>query len=134
MQKLIFIIFIGLFSHTKAQNSATLIINVKNIKNDSGSIFVTVKDSNKKIVQQKTVTISDNSAQIIFTKLTNGKYAVNLFHDKNSNGKLDTDIFGMPKEGWGVSNDAKGNLGPPKFEDMIFNLDRDLAITIHVNN
>ncbi len=127
-------ILLGFYSQSKAQSAATLIVNVKNIKNNSGSILVTVQDANKKVVQQKTVTIANRSAQAVFTKLNDGNYAVNLFHDKNNNSRLDTGIFGIPKEGWGVSNDAKGSFGPPKFEDMLFKLEKDMAILIHVNN
>jgi hypothetical protein len=39
---------------------------------------------------------------------------------KNSNGKLDRNFMGSPKEGVGASNDAKGSFGPPKFADARF--------------
>ena len=31
------------------------------------------------------------------------------------NGKLDTNWLGIPKEGYGFSNDAKGSFGAPPF-------------------
>ena len=43
-----------------------------------------------------------------------------MSHDENSNGKLDRNFVGMPKEGVGASNDAKGSFGPPKFADARF--------------
>jgi uncharacterized protein (DUF2141 family) len=45
-----------------------------------------------------------------------GKYAVAFFQDLNGNQKLDTNLFGVPKEGFGFSRDAMGKLGPPSFE------------------
>jgi len=36
-------------------------------------------------------------------------------HDENSNGKMDTNFIGMPREGVGASNNAKGHMGPLKF-------------------
>jgi uncharacterized protein (DUF2141 family) len=30
----------------------------------------------------------------------------------------------MPKEGIGVSNNAKGNFGPPKYDDAKFNFNK----------
>jgi uncharacterized protein (DUF2141 family) len=47
-------------------------------------------------------------------------YAVSAFHDENSNGNLDTNFMGIPREGVGASNNAKGHLGPPKFEAAAF--------------
>jgi hypothetical protein len=38
------------------------------------------------------------------------------FRCENSNGKLDTNFVGIPREGVGASNDAKGHFGPPKFD------------------
>src|SRR5271169_4158927 len=47
-------------------------------------------------------------------------YAVACFHDENRNGKLDTGLFGIPTEGWVVSNRATGGLGAPSFKDAKF--------------
>jgi uncharacterized protein (DUF2141 family) len=54
--------------------------------------------------------------------------------DENSNGKLDTNFIGMPREGAGASNDAKGHMGPPKFGAASFPYRGErLEFTIHVN-
>jgi len=55
-----------------------------------------------------------------FTGMRPGRYAISVFHDENSNGKLDSNLFGIPREGVGASNNAKGHFGPPKFEDAAF--------------
>jgi uncharacterized protein (DUF2141 family) len=50
------------------------------------------------------------------------------------NGKLDTNFLGIPKEGYGFSNGAKGLLGPPSFSDASFQYDgetMDLTISLH---
>lgn len=49
-----------------------------------------------------------------------GDYAIAVFHDENGNGRLDTGIFGIPTEGTGASNDARGTFGPPSFADARF--------------
>jgi len=51
-----------------------------------------------------------------FPGLKPGRYAVAVYHDENDNGELDANILGMPTEGFGFSNDAKGFAGPPDFE------------------
>ena len=64
--------------------------------------------------------ISEKRANCEFTGVAPGTYAVSVFHDENSNGKLDTNFIGMPKEGVGASNNASGHMGPPKFSAAAF--------------
>ena len=49
-----------------------------------------------------------------------GDYAISVLHDANTNGSMDTNFFGIPKEGVGASNNAKGSFGPPSFKDATF--------------
>jgi uncharacterized protein (DUF2141 family) len=60
------------------------------------------------------------SAQVVFTDLPAGVYAVSVFHDENMNEKLDQNFVGMPKEGYGASNNPKKKKGPPSFEETKF--------------
>ena len=46
----------------------------------------------------------------------------NNVHDENENNKLDTNFLGIPKESFGCSNNAKGFMGPPKWEDAKFEI------------
>jgi uncharacterized protein (DUF2141 family) len=64
--------------------------------------------------------MTNGSAVCEFQGIAPGRYAVSVFHDENSNGKMDTNFIGIPKEGVGASNDAKGRFGPPKFEAAAF--------------
>ena len=69
-----------------------------------------------------------------FRELPYGTYAVSVMHDANMNNQLDTNIFGIPKEGTGTSNNAKGNLSAPKFSDACFMLDKaDFTTSIELN-
>ena len=49
-----------------------------------------------------------------------GSYALAVYHDRNNNGKLDRNLVGIPLEPYGFSNNARGILGPPSFEDARF--------------
>jgi uncharacterized protein (DUF2141 family) len=57
------------------------------------------------------------------------------YHDENDNGKLDTNAFGLPTEGYGFSNDAQGTLGPPSYTQAAFDFDgkSDKAIRFSLN-
>lgn len=51
-----------------------------------------------------------------------GEYAFAILHDENGNNQMDTNWVGIPKEGLGTSNNAKGRMGPPKYRDAKFNV------------
>ena len=53
-------------------------------------------------------------------ELPNGTYAIGIFIDANYNNEMDRNFFGVPKEQYGFSNDAKGSFGPPSFKRCIF--------------
>ncbi|MDZ7756077.1 DUF2141 domain-containing protein [Rhodohalobacter sp.] len=44
-----------------------------------------------------------------------------IYHDKNTNGELDTNLSGIPEEAYGFSNNARGNaLGRPRAKMLSF--------------
>jgi len=49
-----------------------------------------------------------------------GTYALSVFHDSQNTGKLRTNAFGVPRDGYGFSNNATGTFGPPSFEKASF--------------
>ena len=53
---------------------------------------------------------------VTFAGLEPGRYAVNGFHDDNGNGDLDTNLLGVPTEGYGFGNGAAGSFGPAEFD------------------
>lgn len=64
-----------------------------------------------------------------------GRYAIRVMHDLDGDGELARNLVGMPAEPWGVSNDAKGNFGPPSFDDAAFTVTEEpLSVEITLNN
>jgi uncharacterized protein (DUF2141 family) len=55
------------------------------------------------------------AANLKFSDLPSGNYALALIHDENGNGKLDT-MMGIPREGFGFSNNPAIRFGPPSFK------------------
>jgi uncharacterized protein (DUF2141 family) len=93
------------------------------MRSDKGQIFCALYSSadgfpkeSQKAIRRQTSSISDKKASCEFSGIVPGTCAVSVFHDENSNGKLDTNLVGIPREGVGASNDARGHLGPPKFD------------------
>lgn len=64
---------------------------------------------------------------LTFTGLAAGDYAIQIFHDEDSDGELKTNVFGLPKEGFAFSNRAKAKFGPPDFKDMKVTVSADTA-------
>jgi uncharacterized protein (DUF2141 family) len=50
--------------------------------------------------------LDGNEAVLRFT-LPAGTYAVQVMHDENDNGKLDSKFMGIPTEGYGFSNNPQ---------------------------
>ena len=55
---------------------------------------------------------------MVFRDLAPGRYGIAAIHDINGNGKLDSNLLGVPTEPFGFGNDAKVNFAPPDFADM----------------
>lgn len=49
-----------------------------------------------------------------------GEYAACVFLDRNQNGKLDRNLFGIPQEPLAVSNNAAPGFGAPSYADAAF--------------
>ena len=97
------------------------------LRNDKGQVVCAIYSSadgfpkkEEKALAHVTSSISAGHAVCEFPGLTAGTYAISVFHDENSNGKLDTNFMGIPREGVGASNNAKGHFGPPKFGAAAF--------------
>lgn len=111
-----------------AQSTSTLTVRVTGIRNANGKISVALfRDS--VFVERRLVEIDANTltAQTVFVNLPRGVYSVNVFHDENMNGKMDTNLFGMPVEGYGFSNNPAKRRGKPGFDETNFQLNQPEA-------
>lgn len=62
------------------------------------------------------------AGDLVFAGLAPGVYAVAAFHDEDRDGDLNTNLLGMPTEGYGFSNEARGTFGPPGFDAAAFTI------------
>ena len=99
--------------NTKGKIRAALFHGGEGFPNDASHAFRT---------QPMDIDPQTSSAQIVFTDLPAGVYAVSVYHDENMNQKLDKNFVGVPKEGYGASNNPKKKMGPPSFEETKFQL------------
>lgn len=111
----ILLFFIAFSLSNFAQNSCSLSVTVTNFRSDKGQVCLTLFSSAdgfyKDITKAKeavVATIKDKKATYRFTNLPPGNYAIIALHDENKDTKMNTNMLGMPAEGFGVSRNAVG--------------------------
>jgi uncharacterized protein (DUF2141 family) len=128
--KRVIILFCLVFFTRFAYGQHSLDIEITGIRNSKGRIMLQLFDENQKVIGQQMADIDVNKCNLKFTNLKPGKYAVRYFHDENLSQKLETNSLGIPKEGYGYSNNAAGLFGPPSFDKWIFELNGDRKIQL----
>jgi uncharacterized protein (DUF2141 family) len=117
-------------------------VKVLNIKNSTGTVACALFESEqgfpeeflRKATNVMVIKIRKSQARCTFEEIPRGTYAIGVIHDENMNGLLDANAIGVPKEGYGFSNDAIASLGPPSFAAASFPYDgRNLEMTIKLN-
>lgn len=120
MRNLFFILFLLSVMPLASFCQFTLKIEITKLQSNDGQVLLEFSNENGEKMRGITQNIADNKCMIVVDNLKPGKYAFKYFHDKNKNEKLDLKWMGIPKEGFGFSNNAKGTFGPPSFEKTIF--------------
>ena len=116
--------------------TGTITVGISEIQGREGAISVglytraenfpeTEKSYNGRIIK-----VTGEKAVAMFEDIPAGTYAIAVFHDTNSNGKLDKNFFRIPKEGYAFSNNASGTFGPPDFKDASFEFDGNKTVKI----
>ncbi len=76
------------------------------------------------------IAVEDSIESIVIDDLPIGEYAFILYHDKNSDGKMNRKFIGIPKEPYAFSNNIRSKLSKPTFEECKFLLENNLAMQI----
>ncbi len=116
-----------------------LTITIPNIKNTNGGVHVSVysstnKASFTKIGQEYKVLdfkAEGVNGKYIIKNLPEGEYAIAIYHDENGDKKCNTNMIGIPTEGFGFTRLEK-IWSIPKFDDCKLLLNKDLSVSIHV--
>ncbi len=124
-------VFSALSMATKA---ADVTVQINQIEKNQGHLLVSIFAGKENYNANKAksslmVKVSKKSHSIIFKNIPNGSYAIKLYHDENDNKKLDMNLFGIPSEGYGFSNNV-GAYGPANFKDASFNITHNKTLKI----
>jgi len=123
--KLVPVFLICCFALPLTGFAADFSITVENIKSTKGSLVVALYSPEtssafpahpEKALKEKIVPIEGERQTIVFENLSDGNYAVSVVHDENGNDRMDHNFLGLPKEGFGFSNNPSLWKGVPGFD------------------
>ncbi len=133
------VFFFILTSFNRIKKEEGLSIVITNLRNNKGHVLVSLyngaegyPDKPEKAIRKGRLIVKDNSAWVKFTGLPAGKYAVAILHDENDDQKMNTNFFGLPKEGYGFSNNVMGTFGPPSFTKASFSINTNIVTSISI--
>jgi uncharacterized protein (DUF2141 family) len=111
--------------------ACTLSIHVDGLRNRKGVVGALVftsaagwpEDVHKCFRHQYTpVAATGYSATVMIKDIPPGNYGIVVLHDENENMKLDRNIFGFPKEGFGFANNPNVGLHAPPFASAVIHV------------
>ena len=124
----------------RAERTATLTVEVEHLRNAKGRVQFALYDRDGTIPDEHyehwyklgTAPINNGKATYSFINLPPGRYAVNILHDEDANGKIDKGLF-LPKEGIGFSNyTSVGPMNRPNFKKASFVVEGDMRVRVKV--
>ena len=96
-------------------------VEIIGVENEDGQVFIGLFNNNDGFPDKGReykgafVNAGTGTLRHTFTEIPSGDYAIAIFHDSNTNGRLDKNFLGIPKEGYGFSSNATATFGAPSF-------------------
>ncbi len=124
----------------KASSSYSLTVKVAQLRNSKGVVQFalynkdgTIPDEKyAKMFKKQRAKIVNGASVVTFTHLPKGRYAVNILHDENNNGKIDKG-FMLPIEGVGFTNyKSIGLRNRPNFSKASFKVNANTTKQVKV--
>ncbi|MGB7156576.1 MAG: DUF2141 domain-containing protein [Tepidisphaeraceae bacterium] len=113
-----------------SQPAATLTIEIKDLRNAKGQLIFGVFKSADGFPNESGTSVywevrdvKGAARPIVFTAtLPPGVYGASVLHDENKSGDMEKGLGGIPKEGYGVTNNPKPRFRAAKFSEATFDL------------
>lgn len=104
-----------------------LVVEMDRLRDTEATVAVCVfasssgfpNDPKKALACQKVIPHGDTTT-VSFENIPPEIVAVSAYQDLNGNHRFDKNLFGIPREPAGVSNNAPAHFGPPSFSDSSF--------------
>jgi uncharacterized protein (DUF2141 family) len=106
-------------------SAADLIIDVTNVRSSKGHVRLSVCDEahfgGEGCKFDGIAEAREGFTRVIVHDVPAGRWAVQAFHDENDDEEFDTNIFGLPQEGFGFSNNPPLR-GRPRYADSVIDV------------
>jgi len=120
-------------------SAARIIVTIDGLHSAQGTVFIGLYASPSKFLKgNQTDAVRRVPAQagpitVVFDNLPPGTYAVGAYHDENANDHLDTNLLGLPTEGYALSNGVRAVFAKPHFQEAAFTVaDEDKPVALHI--
>lgn len=112
MKKIIFLLVFGLsisiYGFSQTTNNTSITIEITDAVINGGNIYLYIFSTAENFRNERPdftfILEAGNSIVSQEVTLSNGDYLISAFQDANNNGRIDTGLFGIPKELVGLSN------------------------------
>ncbi len=112
----------------EAVATGTMVLEISNLPADkSGTLYIGIYDNEANYPQEgksahhRLHKVNKQERAIVqINNVAYGEYAIALFYDANGNGKIDTNLFGIPTEPYGFSNNVFHATRATSFQEAKF--------------
>lgn len=119
---------------------SSVVVIMRGFRSNEGRALVALFSSKKgfpdqplKAERRVETAIRKGTARAVFKNVPPGDYAVAVLHDEDGDRKMKTGMFGIPKEGYGVSQNAQSRFGPPDYADCDFSVKPVTRVTTRID-
>jgi uncharacterized protein (DUF2141 family) len=133
------LVFIFLVISSVLQAQSKILAHISNVRNDRGVCQVCLFNNaasfdgeNGTPVQCVQAPVKNGNSEAQFENIAAGVYAVLVFHDANTNKKLDQNFIGIPKEGYGASRNKLPFAAAPSFDENKFTVPDKTTTTLRI--
>jgi uncharacterized protein (DUF2141 family) len=133
------LVFMLLFISGLLQAQSRIVARITNVRNDRGVCQVCLFNNaasftgeNGTPVQCVQTPVKNGISEALFENIAAGVYAVMVFHDANANKKLDQNFIGIPKEGYGASQNKLPFASAPSFDENKFTVPDKTTTTLRI--
>ena len=110
------------------QSPDEIVVRVSNLRSDAGNVVAELYPDDPanflkgraRIERAFQPAVAQGTVDVCLTAPEPGTYAVAVYHDENANVKFDKNWFGLPVEGYGISNNPTFFLRAPAFDEAKF--------------
>jgi len=104
-----------------------LLVRLGGLRNEQGVVVVSLfagargfPDNVPASLATVAVPIRSGQAEVRFSAIPYGEYALSVLHDEDGDGRMATGLFGAPREGFGFSGHPDYRFGHPDFAAASF--------------